>query len=247
MSRTKNIIYTTNNDLSVALFAQAGWEIHYYDQPAVARGDLVYFRDPFNDPDYHPDSATLDDLISEYQDATVIDRISSFQDLIDLEDKYLQSSTYGDLYPRTWLPSQRPFIPGGSLAKPRISQRAKDILFSLDDGRALDDRWIIQDLLDIREELRVYAIYGKILDLASIKSSKSTGKVKIIGERTLTSSEITFIRCALEKCPLDIVGFDLAILPNNQYKIIEANRSPQFRRYAERTGLNLAELIKKRP
>ncbi len=241
----QKLLYTTHNDLSLDSFIQAGWTVRFYDEPIVpCSADLVYFRDPFNDPEYQPDPFHIDQLISQHQDAQIVDHISSFQDILELEDKYLQATTYQELYPATWLPSQREFVPGSHLAKPRISQRAKNILFDLED-RTLDDSWIIQELLDIQEELRVYVVCGDILDQASIKSSKSSGKVKIIGDRPLTPEEIIFIHQVMEKCPLDFVGFDIAVLPDHQYKVIEANRSPQFLRYSERTGLNLAAIINK--
>ena len=239
------LLYTTHNDTSLDFFKQAGWAVRFYDEPVAPQpADLVYFRDPFNDPEYQPDPFHIDQLISQHQNAQIVDHITSFQDILNLEDKYLQSETYQDFYPATWLPSQHEFVPGSNLAKPRISQRAKNILFDLE-GRALDDSWIIQELLDIQEELRVYVVCGDILDQASIKSSKASGKVKIIGDRPLTPGEIVFVHQVMEKCPLDVVGFDIAVLPGGQYKIIEANRSPQFLRYTERTGLNLAALITK--
>lgn len=242
---SSKLLYTTHNDTSLDFFIQAGWTVRYYDEPITPQSaGLVYFRDPFNDPEYQPDPFHIDQLIAQHQDAQIVDHITSFQDILELEDKYLQSETYRELYPTTWLPSQHEFVPGSNLAKPRISQRAKNILFDLE-GRALDDSWVIQELLDIKEELRVYVVGGDILDQASIKSSKASGKVKIIGDRLLTPDEIVFIHQVMEKCPLDVVGFDIAVLPGGEHKVIEANRSPQFLRYGERTGLNLAALITK--
>lgn len=239
----RKLLYTTRNDLSVPYFAD--WQVEYYDAiSGQIPADLVYFRDPFNDPAYQVNPANIDQLMQSYQDCHIIDHLASFQDISDTEDKYLQSQRYQDLYPRTWLPSQQTFTPGQTLAKPRISQRAKDILFDLG-NRKIDDSWIIQELLDIQEELRVYVICGQILPIASIKSSKSTGAVKIIGTRPLNDAEADFVRQIMAKCPLDVVGLDIAILPNSQYKLIEVNRSPQFKRYTERTDLNLAELIAK--
>lgn len=239
----KKLLYTTHNDLSVQLFDD--WLVRYYDGDFdTPEAGLVYFRDPFNDPDYAVESDKIDHLIQHYtkSGAKIVDNLTSFADVMELEDKYCQAETYGALYPQTWLPSQHEFRPGKDLAKPRISQRAKDILFALD-GRKLDDKWIIQELLDIQEELRVYAVYGEILDIASIKSSKASGKVKIIGTRKMTEAERDFTAKVLERCPLDVVGFDIAVLPEGSLRLIEANRSPQFLRYTERTGANLAKII----
>lgn len=239
----QKLLYTTRNDLSVSYFTD--WQIEYYDTTTgQASTDLVYFRDPFNDPSYVADTSKIDCLIKSYPSSYLIDHITKFDDIINAEDKYRQAQTYAEWSPQTWLPSQHDFIPGETLAKPRISQRAKDILFELGD-RALDDSWIIQELLDIKEELRVYAVFGEILPIASIKSSKSTGAVKVIGTRPLSGREKNFVNEIMTKCPLDIVGFDIANLSNGNLKLIEANRSPQFKRYTERTGLNIAQVIDK--
>lgn len=237
----QKLLYTTHTDLSLPQFA--GWEVAFYDEPSSGiTADLVYFRDPFNDPDYHPDAKVIDQLIRQHQGSKIVDNITSYQDMRNLEDKFLQVERYGELYPRSWLPSEHPFVPGETLAKPRISQRAKDILFELD-GRVLDDSWLIQELLDIVEELRVYAINGKIIDQVSVKSSKIHGPVKVIGTRAISPAERRFVELALERCPLDVVGFDIAVLPEGKFRIIEANRSPQFKRFYERTGINLADAI----
>lgn len=237
----RKLLYTTRNDLSEPYFT--GWQVEYYDDTKnQSRADVVYFRDPFNDPNYTADPQRINQLILNHQNAYSIDHITSFDDILHAEDKYLQSQIYAKWSPQTWLPSQHEFTPGQMLAKPRISQRAKDVLFSLD-GRKINDSWIFQELLDIKEELRIYAVFGEILPIASIKSSKSTGAVKIIGARSLTDKEAAFVREIMTKCPLEIVGFDVAVLKNGTLKLIEANRSPQFKRYAERTGINIANLI----
>lgn len=240
------LIYTTHNDLSESFFRADGWRVVYYDQTndpiSLEPESLVYFRDPFNDPEYRPDPQHIDQLIAAHPNSYIIDQIASFQDLVNIEDKFLQSQKYPELYPKTWLPSDQAFVVGQHLAKPRISQRARDILFDPGD-RELDDHWIIQELLDIQQELRVYIVGDEILPQASIKSSKSSGQVKVIGSRPLSCAERDFIRQIMPKTTLDFAGIDLAILTNGEYRLIEINRSPQFRRYAENTGLNLASLL----
>lgn len=237
----KPLLITTHTDLSIPYFETTGWQVVYYDEPpaTLPAADLVYFRDPFNDPDYIPDPSAIDQLIAHYDSARSVDQIRSFQDMQSAEDKYLQSRRFHTFYPPTYLPSQHHFMPDRDLAKPRISQRAKNILFSLD-GRTLDDTWLIQPRLDIREELRVYTIGHYIYDLASIKSSKSSGAVKVMGTRQLTPAEHDYIANALKLCDFDLIGFDLACLADGSLSLIEVNRSPQFRRYAELTGANLA-------
>ena len=53
---SSKLLYTTHNDTSLGFFIQAGWTVRYYDEPITPQSaGLVYFRDPFNDPEYQPD------------------------------------------------------------------------------------------------------------------------------------------------------------------------------------------------
>ncbi len=235
---TNKTIWTTKNDPSANLFSD--WHIFFYEDAKTPEpSNIVYFRDPFNSPDYIPDESNLNNIIEYYKDSRSIDNIRSFSDMKTIEDKYHQYQIFGDLMPKTWLPSEKTFVEGENLAKPRISQRAKDILFTLD-NKKLDDSWIVQEILNIKEEIRVYVVEGKIIDTVSIKSSKQTGKVKVLGTRKITPGEREFVKLAAKKAEnLDFIGFDVAILENGDMKIIEANRSPQFVRYFELTKKNI--------
>lgn len=238
----KKILWTTKDDRSIDYFAD--WEKHFYEDGYVnAPADLVYFRDPYNHTEFTPDPEILEKIIAQYKNARSIDNIHHFTDIEFPEDKFNQYQKYGDLMPKTWLPSQKEFIPGENLAKPRISQRARDILFELD--RKIDDHWIIQERLDIKEELRIYIVFDKIYDTATIKSSKQSGKVKVLGERKLSPAEIEFAKKVSALTDLDFIGIDVAILEDASMKLIEVNRSPQFKRYTEITGVNLAAEITK--
>lgn len=234
------IIWTTKNDPSAFLFPD--WRIFFYeDEKSPEQSDVVYFRDPFNSPEYIPEESKLNKIIEYYENSKSIDNIRSFSDMKTIEDKYHQYLIFGSLMPKTWLPSENTFIEGENLAKPRISQRAKNILFTFDD-KELDDSWIIQEILNIKEEIRVYVAEGKIIDTVSIKSSKQTGKVKVLDTRKITPSEKDFVKLAVKKVEnLDFIGFDVAILEDGDMKIIEANRSPQFMRYFELTQKNIVK------
>ncbi len=206
----KKVLATTNNDNSEPYFA--GWEIFKYsDEITPIECDLVYFRDPFNDPNYVANPDEINAKIGQISAQTSVDGVTSFSDMQKVEDKWLQYQDYADFMPQTWLPSTHEFRPGLDMAKPRISQRAKDILFELGD-RQIDDSWIIQEKMDIQEELRIYVVRGQILKTASIKSSKSSGKVKVLGTRELSSEEYNFVNELAKYCPLDFYGLDLAIL-----------------------------------
>ena len=231
-------IITTAKDLSANIFANHGWDVILYsDQTSEPKHyDTIYFRDPFNDESVRPFAEEyVNNAFASFSWDKSIDGIQSFAQMRDLEDKYLQYQTYQDLMPRTYLPSECDFEKGKHLAKKRLSQRSKDIKFELES--ALNDDWIIQDLMDIREELRVYAIFGKVIPQATIKSSKHIDtKVKVVGERELNTDEIELCTKIAQLSQLDFIGLDLAILENGNRKLIEVNRSPQFKRFVDIYG-----------
>ena len=234
----KKILWTTKNDLSAHLFE--GWDVFFYeDCEQMEPTELVYFRDPFNDENFKLVPQKLDAIIDFYKNSESVDNIRCFDDMKNIEDKYHQYEIFGEnMMPKTYLPSQMEFQAGKYLAKPRISQRAKNILFELNDTKLTND-WIIQEILPIKEEIRVYVVRGKIFQTVSIKSSKQFGKVKVVGTRYISDKEFSFIEKAIQKIPtLDFVGFDIAILENDDLKIIEANRSPQFSTFFQKTNQN---------
>jgi len=245
----RKALLTTRNDLSLPFFAD--WEIYFYDSaefPAPLEVDLLYCRDPFNQPDFTPDKREIDQLISSIHPSYSIDHISNFSDMRDFEDKWRQYQRYRDFMPVTWLAPDVEFQEGAMIAKPRISQRAKNICLTEADYEAHhpDENWIIQEKMEIREELRAYVVRGEILPDATIKSSKTSDgdKVKVIGTRPLQAPERDFVAQLMAKMPeIDLVGLDLAILPDGGMRLIEANRSPQFKRYIEFTGINLIERL----
>ena len=233
-------LFTTKKDFSAAYFQEHGWTVFDYAADSElkltdSRGcRLVYFRDPFNNTDCSYDRAKIDHIISTFSDVRSIDNIRSFDDMLRVEDKLFQASLYRSLCPQTFLPSQQDFIEGNHLAKKRISQRAKDILFEL--TAPINDDWIIQELLDIKEELRVYSIFGRVVEDATIKTSKQSGKVKVVGGRKITAEEKDFCSKIAKLSKMDFIGIDMAILADGGLKLIEVNRSPQFKRFVEIYG-----------
>lgn len=150
------------------------------------------------------------------------------------EDKYCQFMKHSGYIPNAFLTSDGTFLNGKHLAKKRISQHAKDICFN---EANFDDDYIIQDSMDIQEELRVYVIFNNLVEQATIKTSKSPdSKVKVIGKRHLTEKEKAICKKIAALSGLDFIGIDLAILKNGELKLIEANRSPQFKRFVELYG-----------
>ena len=176
----------------------------------------------------------VENALKTFHFSKSIDNITTYEQIESFEDKYRQYMLYSDYMPNTFLPSNGTFCNGKHLAKKRISQRAKDIYFS---EANFDDSYIIQDLMDIQEELRVYAIFGNPVEQATIKTSKSPeSKVKVVGKRQLTEKEKDICEKIATLSGLDFIGIDLAVLKNGELKLIEVNRSPQFKRFVEMYG-----------
>ena len=237
----KKLIFTTLKDYSAEYFRQFGWEVRLYGDD-LPDGDYkyLYLRDPFNDTTVASDEGLaekISEICAKYESATKIDHVQSLAEMAKIEDKWNQAELYGDLMPSTVLGGSAKFVVGSNLAKPRISQRAKNILLELD--REIDDSWIVQELLDIREELRVYVVFGKVVREATVKSSKTSGKVKVIGSRLLTDDEMKFcegVAGISSQNGLDFVGMDIVRLADGSLRCIEVNRSPQFNRFVEIYG-----------
>lgn len=230
-------VITTVKDLSADIFREHGWNIYFYDKlPENSMYyDTIYMRDPFNDYNvaFHAEKY-VENALKVFRFSKSIDNITTYKQMEFFEDKYHQFIQYSDFMPNSFLPSDGAFCDGRHLAKKRISQRAKDIYFS---KANFDDSYIIQDLMDIQEELRIYAVFGDLVEQATIKTSKSpSSKVKVIGKRYLTEKEKEMCRKIAVVSRLDFIGIDLAVLRNGNLKLIEVNRSPQFKRFVELCG-----------
>lgn len=233
---SSKVLVTTPKDLSSDLFNKHGWEIIQYglSAPSDHEYEVAYYRDPFNDDSIS--EKMVEESLKQIHGSRSIDNIKTYAEMLSFEDKYNQYKIYHDLMPKTFLPSRcYPLEKDKYLAKKRISQRSKDIIFDLSDDR-IDDNYIIQEIIEIDEELRAYIIFGKVIRQATIKSSKINGKVKVVGKRNLNEAELGFCQAVADRTNLDFVGIDLAVLKNGEIKLIEVNRSPQFLKYAELYG-----------
>lgn len=251
LDKHNSFILTTKSDQSLDFFAPKNSRIAYFedsdtDLKTILSSqifDVVYVRDPFNTGSY--DLSNIETKLSILQklqpSAKYVDNTRTLDDVL-IEDKWRQYQLLGTYMSPTKLASKASFISGEHIAKKRISARSKDILFSV--GKPLNDDWIVQDLVVIEEELRVYVVRGKVDSSASIKSSKTNNtKVKVVGSRSLDESEIAFAQEIAHLLPaMDFVGLDIGLTSDGPV-LIEVNRSPQFKRYNELNKVNILERL----
>lgn len=261
------LLVTTAGDLSADLIvsagARAGIAVDMTDYKEAgfefrAEYDVIYFRDPFNTGTYDDEviKSKVEVVAKRYPQARYIDQAKSF-DYLMIEDKWRQYQRFGKFMPLTVpLGSGVPLTEAvqlakaqlkltgkaSALAKDRRSSRAKGIFFRVSDivpGK----EYIIQQRLEIAKEYRVYGIHGRIVPLAGVRSSKSAGsRVRMVGSEMLPEDITMFAKEIYRELPyMDLVGFDIAILPDGSPVLLEINRSCQFVGYNRKTGINLAD------
>ena len=208
----------------------------------------VYIRSQFNDEKFMPQNfaSQINKIGTLARNAGIklIDNMGSVDEIIAFEDKWYQFQLFREFMPETKLASEQPGFGEPVIFKKRISSRAAGIAWLRSDIIGNLDDWICQPILDIQEELRVYVVRGMVVEVASIRQTKTMDqKIKVIGTRHLTSEERHFAEQVYKKRPsLDLVGIDIAVTSNG-LRLIEVNRSPVFASFMRESGQNLAELL----
>jgi glutathione synthase/RimK-type ligase-like ATP-grasp enzyme len=172
-----------------------------------------------------------------------IDSITSMDDIL-LEDKWKQYELFSSFMPKTELLQQitdadKP----NHITKKRISSRSTGIFFQSKDLIEEPSSYIIQEKVEIMVEYRVYMIFGEIMPMVALKSSKTPHKkVAIYKTEHISDSLREFTYQLGERIPFDVVGLDVAKTKEG-YTLIELNRSCLFDAYFTFTGINLAEVF----
>lgn len=256
----KLLLATTVDDHSLPLFLTRRvsgkirvFPVFFHEDPEEIREtigdggfDYVYIRDPFNGDVYDLSdiSGKVALILEGTRGAFVLDGLRSFDDLL-FEDKWRQYGILGEFMPKTEILSDVSELEGGDrIAKKRISSRARGIAFTPREicGSEISG-YVVQEMLPLEKEYRVYVVFGRIMGKATVKSPKRhDAKVKIIGSEAVSEDLVSFIRPILEKIPFDFVGLDIG-WDGNRFWLLEANRSCLFNGYFRETGVNLAEVL----
>jgi glutathione synthase/RimK-type ligase-like ATP-grasp enzyme len=254
------LIVSTKADLSLPLFYQES-SAHLIAPHHILFGNsgdalaqimqtdfqYLYFRDPFNENKIPSKTAQFNTtmLLTRYAAAYKVDGIKKFAELFS-EDKWQQYQLFSTIMPSTQIldsirpPAAEEFI------KKRLSARSKGVIFGLADypEESNPHDYIIQQQLDIEEEYRVYMIADKVIAPLAVKSSKKPGqRARLTGIKDQILQPILGIcQEVYAKTKYDLCGLDIA-KSKGDYYLIEVNRSPQFNKYLELSGHNLATLL----
>lgn len=176
-----------------------------------------------------------------------VDTIASVDQLLDIEDKWLQFQKYSDLMPDTQLfhgeRQNSQFV--RPVYKKRLSSRGAGVTWDSSIVFSNHHDWVVQESIDIKEELRVYLVAGSVYPIATVRSSKtSQQRTKALTTRYLSESETVFCREVADRSSsLDFVGIDIARDRSDNLYLIEVNRSPGFSAFFDMTHVNLAQLL----
>lgn len=236
-------VVTTSADSSVEYFPPE-FAIYAYDRiipEDLKNKEIIYFRDPFNTGIYNLDTIAekIATVVESNPGAYYVDDIQSLTDIL-IEDKWRQYSLLKEYMPRTKLLESPSEINDSTIAKKRISARARGIAFHPNEVKGDVGDYVLQERMTIHHEYRVYVVCGKVQPIVGQRSSKTaTSKVKVLGLENLTSDIKLFSESISSKVPkLDFFGLDIAVTDEG-LKLIELNRSPQFGRYGMLGGGDL--------
>ena len=250
------LIVTTGKDVSMKHLISAARSVGIKAQIALYgdvtkpnyNHDIVYFRDPFNQNDYNHDQIkqTVKSIIDSSAQSIFVDNCRHFDDLL-IEDKWRQYQLLAEFMPPTEiLKGNDKFIDGQHIAKDRLSSRGRGMVFHKKDINSRRS-YIIQLILKITSEYRVFGVNGEIIAKAAVRSSKTVqSKVKMLRVDNISTELLEFSRKIYQRLPqLQLVGFDIAVLESGEQILLEINRSPQFSRYNEMMDINLVNKLMK--
>lgn len=205
--------------------------------------DYIYLRYPFNGSNLSLSDvkARLDIIIKNKREAYLVDNLKSVKGVL-FEDKWRQYQSLSDFMPETKvLQSDDQIDFDRYLIKKRISTRGEQVLFELPNDIVHED-YIVQKIINVEKEFRVYSIFNKIIDQVVIRSPKtSQTKIKVLHVEKITQDLHDYVAQIDKKIDYDFTGYDIALDKNGKYYLIEVNRSCLFGGVFRETKVNLAE------
>lgn len=215
--------------------------------------DTVYIRSHFSDPSLSPAAyrGEINRLVQNAKNKNsrvrFIDNMDNIDAILAFEDKWHQYETFGPFMPRT--EQYDGAVDISSFVRPiykhRLSSEGTGVTWDIERAERSNNEWIIQESLDIKEELRIYIIFGEVYPVGAVRRNMTEGqKALAVDFRQLADDEIEFSLNVMKQSPgLDIIGIDVARTLGGTLNLMEVNRSPGFAKFEELTGVNLASIL----
>lgn len=215
--------------------------------------ETVYIRSHFSTPSLQPqvfrgEIEELTQLAKSFNPRVkFIDNMDDVNVIVAFEDKWLQYNSFGDFMPQTLLCGDDADISllKHPIFKKRLSSRGSGVTWRGEQTVISSESWVAQETLDIKEELRVYAVCKEVCAIGTIRQHMTAAKsTQAVAVRELSPDEIEFSKAIVDRVPgLDLVGLDIARTSEGELKLMEVNRSPGFAKFNELSGINLAKVL----
>jgi len=230
---------------------------------AITPRDLLLIRWPFDADDTQIEyNIFVHFLLIHYEMQVVFDRKCLQRFTPYYEDKLFQSFVFKHLT----IPSPRVDYFKNSnqvrqsetsfplVFKKRVSSRSKNnfLVTSFSDlEKKLDDRvltdYLFQEVVDIEYDVRVLAFKGTILGAVNRFTHLREGNRLAVKGREVFSNIPDEVKEEIKRSMAflgaDFVGFDVLFTKDTKHFFIEANLSPQFDKFEEATGVNVAQVL----
>lgn len=239
---------THDNTIDILLLEEKLNDIKNFVQKKTF--DLIYIRDPFNAGHINNIDKKIELIINFNKETKFVDNIETINDIY-WEDKWVQYKILKKFMPETIIMKKNKFYNLSNwFIKKRISCRGRGIVLNLKKIKANYQTYIVQKKINIKKEYRVFCVKQKICQIITGKKLiiedpiNNKVKVKILEPQKIPKKIDSFIKKINKLIKFDFIGYDIAENINNELKIIEVNRSPQFLVFYQETNINLAaELI----
>lgn len=201
----------------------------------------IYFRSFLFSPDKNIFLNVIRKIKTNFKNLIYIDKFDGEKD-ISFEDKWKQYGLLKRFMPYTEKLSSKSKFNPEYIIKKRFSSRGKDIYFDLNEVSSSFDSFIIQEMIFVKKEYRVYTLFEDVLNIGSFRSSKTkNSKVKVLGSLVLPENVVSFAESIVSKINLDLTGMDIVETIDGQLFLLEVNRSCCFSRFYEVSGINVAK------
>lgn len=229
----------------------------------IEEDDLICIRWPFDADDTDIEyNVFVHSLLAGFPKQVVLDKkcLKNFSPFY--EDKFFQSVVFSKLgipTPKTYFFSTEENFNTGHVSFPlvlkkRISSRSKNN-FLVNSKKEMKEKlkgknirdYIFQEVIDIEKDMRVLMLKNNLLGIVRrFTHIREGNRLAVRGREVIPSLPLSVIvqsQKIQNYLGADFVGFDVLQSKDGTYYFIEANLSPQFDKFEDATGVNVAKKV----